>query len=317
MKKIGLIITTLLMFQLLSAQINMSSNGYVTIGSTADATFPLDVRGYTKFQTGSYNNVTVGMTITQYQGDVALDPLSSNTGSLGYYKRWSSIYVNNISYTTLTKFSDERCKKNITPINNSLQKILKLNGVKFDYKQEFFKNEKTNKLTNQIGLLAQEVQKVFPELISYDSVQNLYGIMYDDLIPVIIEAMKEQQTQIESLKKAISKNKISSKKQIINSESDLNDLSETNYNELTKLSQNSPNPFTQSTEIEYYLSESANRALLCIYDLNGLQIKSYQLTNKGNGSITISGAELRPGMYLYTLIVDGKAIDTKRMILTE
>jgi len=51
--------------------------------------------------------------------------------------------------------------------------------------------------------------------------------------------------------------------------------------------------------------------------MNGVQIKSKPISNKGIGSIVIDASELRPGMYLYTLIIDDKEIDTKRMILTQ
>jgi hypothetical protein len=51
--------------------------------------------------------------------------------------------------------------------------------------------------------------------------------------------------------------------------------------------------------------------------MNGVQLKSYSIPEKGKGNITIQGAEFSAGMYLYALIADGKVIDTKRMILTK
>ena len=51
--------------------------------------------------------------------------------------------------------------------------------------------------------------------------------------------------------------------------------------------------------------------------MQGSQIKSYEIHERGNSSITIHGSELEPGMYLYTLVVDGQETDTKRMILTD
>ena len=83
------------------------------------------------------------------------------------------------------------------------------------------------------------------------------------------------------------------------------------------LSQNAPNPFSQSTEIKYYLPTSVNTAFLCVYDLNGRQLKQIRLSQRGEGSQLISGAEFSAGIYLYALIADGKEIDVKRMILTE
>jgi len=84
-----------------------------------------------------------------------------------------------------------------------------------------------------------------------------------------------------------------------------------------KLYQNTPNPFNQSTEIKYYLPQDVKTAYLCIYNLQGAQIKQIKIIQRGEGSQWISGSELAAGIYLYALIVDGKEVDTKRMILTK
>ena len=54
-----------------------------------------------------------------------------------------------------------------------------------------------------------------------------------------------------------------------------------------------------------------------IYDMQGTQLKKVQLNGKGTEIITVQGSELKAGMYMYTLIVDGKEIATKKMILTD
>ena len=77
-----------------------------------------------------------------------------------------------------------------------------------------------------------------------------------------------------------------------------------------------PNPFKEQTTINYYLSEKVNSASLVIFDMNGRQIKRYAIAGKGEGKVEINGGELYPGMYIYTLIANGKEVDTKRMILT-
>jgi hypothetical protein len=61
--------------------------------------------------------------------------------------------------------------------------------------------------------------------------------------------------------------------------------------------------------------QNFRNALIVIFDLNGLLIKSYDIQNSGDGSIKINGNELKAGMYIYTLIVNQKEIDSKRMIL--
>jgi hypothetical protein len=83
------------------------------------------------------------------------------------------------------------------------------------------------------------------------------------------------------------------------------------------LYQNSPNPFSQTTTIEYFIADNVQKAMICIYDMNGTQLKSIQLHQRGDGSITINGNELKAGMYMYSLIADGHLVDTKRMVLTD
>jgi hypothetical protein len=81
--------------------------------------------------------------------------------------------------------------------------------------------------------------------------------------------------------------------------------------------QNTPNPFSSNTEIGCYLPEVKERSVIYIYNLNGVELKSYPITQAGVNTITVNGSELPAGMYLYTLVVDNVIIDTKRMILTK
>lgn len=84
----------------------------------------------------------------------------------------------------------------------------------------------------------------------------------------------------------------------------------------SELFQNTPNPFSDNTVIKYVIPQDAQNANLLIYDMNGKQIEQFVLTQKGMGSIVLEGSYLEAGMYLYSLIVDSKVIDVKRMILT-
>jgi hypothetical protein len=85
--------------------------------------------------------------------------------------------------------SDINLKTNIKPLENSLAKILQLQGVSFNWKE----NQEPS-----IGLLAQEVEKIFPELFS--GKDGSKTIDYGKLVPILIEAIKEQQREIEKLK---------------------------------------------------------------------------------------------------------------------
>lgn len=80
------------------------------------------------------------------------------------------------------------------------------------------------------------------------------------------------------------------------------------------LYQNSPNPFNGETVIKYSINEMQTSAMIVIYDLNGRELQKHT-AQKGSGIVTISVGTLVPGMYLYSLVVDGREVDTKRMVL--
>ena len=103
-----------------------------------------------------------------------------------------------IQYTgTLVDISDRRLKENISKIDNSLSKIMSLNGYSFSMKADG--NKKL-----EYGVMAQEVQKVLPYAVSItDEDKGHLGVSYVQLLPVLIEAMKEQQAEIETQKAKI------------------------------------------------------------------------------------------------------------------
>ncbi len=101
--------------------------------------------------------------------------------------------------------SDVRWKKQVTPLTGALDKIVKLQGVYYywrsdEYPDLGFSNAK------QIGLIGQDTEKIVPEVVTTDS-NGYKGISYEKLVPLLIEAVKEQQREIEELKKIIAEKK--------------------------------------------------------------------------------------------------------------
>jgi hypothetical protein len=94
--------------------------------------------------------------------------------------------------------SDVRWKKNITDLNDNLDKIFQLKGVRYDWKKDEFPDQGFETGT-QIGLIAQDVEKIFPELVKTDG-NGYKAVSYEKLSVVLLEGMKEQQQQIESYK---------------------------------------------------------------------------------------------------------------------
>ena len=80
------------------------------------------------------------------------------------------------------------------------------------------------------------------------------------------------------------------------------------------LFQNSPNPFKERTEIRFTIADGAKDACICIFDMQGNMLKRVAVSPTDT-SIAIGSGELKAGMYLYTLIVDGQEIATRRLIL--
>lgn len=200
--------------------------------------------------------------------------------------------------------SDIRLKTDIKTIEDPLKKLLSLRGVTFKMKDELSNPTLFGEAKTKIGLIAQEVEKIIPEVVVTGK-DDIKAVSYSNLVALCIEAIKEQNKTIENLKSEL--------ESIKNTNLGIQNNSVTSKN---KLSQNAPNPFTEKTSIQYFLDESAGKGSIVIYNLQGEQLKSYDLQSKGNGVISISGKEFKAGMYIYALIVDDNFVDSKRMILT-
>ena len=101
--------------------------------------------------------------------------------------------------------SDARFKTNIFPIANPLQKVLQLRGVTFDWKTKDFPSRMFSE-NRAVGFIAQEVEQVMPEVVQTENTTEGYkSVQYDKVVALLVEAIKEQQKQIESLKIQVNK----------------------------------------------------------------------------------------------------------------
>jgi len=82
------------------------------------------------------------------------------------------------------------------------------------------------------------------------------------------------------------------------------------------MDQNIPNPFDGVTVINYHLPQSAGSAYMVVYDLSGKQVADFTL-QKDAPSLCISSEKLAAGIYIYSIIADGKIMDSKRMVVTQ
>jgi len=119
--------------------------------------------------------------------NILLNPNSGNVG-IGTHNPQYKLDVNGTIRGHNVSPSDERYKQNIQTLENALTKLQELRGVSFEWKGQ---NAEV-----QIGLIAQEVEKVWPELVSTDG-EGYKSIAYGQLTAILIEAIKEQQQNIE------------------------------------------------------------------------------------------------------------------------
>lgn len=152
--------------------------------------------------------------VNEIQVSDMFTPLTNNAQDIGSSSnRWTAVYSANGTINT----SDERLKENITPLTYGLSEILQLQPVSFKWKEEkkddLIIPEKEKEL--KLGLIAQEVQKIIPDVIlnkqwlvdgkhPEKGLQQIeaerLGISYSELIPVTIKAIQEQQQEIDNIK---------------------------------------------------------------------------------------------------------------------
>jgi hypothetical protein len=243
--------------------------------------------------------------------------------------------------------SDQQFKQNIQPITNASVLLSQLNPKSYNLDSAQYPHLGFD-TKEHLGLVAQEVEPILPNLISeriipaqHDTAGNVVhpsvtykGLAYQELIPLLIAGFNEQKSKVDSLTNA------STKQDSINTalQTQLNQLmsmileccnNNGNHNgnhsmsginvelkdgQSIVLEQNVPNPFAEQTTINYYLTDDVAKAQILFYNAQGKLIQSTELTQKGKGQLNVFASDLSNGIYTYTLVVDGKIIETKKMV---
>lgn len=218
--------------------------------------------------------------------------------------------------------SDARYKTNISSLDGMSDKLGELNPVSYNlsYPVKTDTLGTVGQLSKAIrtvnddrvhyGFIAQEIQKIYPNLVEEDE-DGMLAIDYIGFIPILVDAynnlsnkVKEQEELIAELSKSANPSRIPAA---------VNSL----YDEKYVLKQNKPNPFNSTTTIECEVPHSVATAVIFIYDLQGKQIRRIDIRERGSVQIVVEASSLTPGMYIYTLMADGNEIDSKRMFITD
>src|SRR6266542_3377318 len=286
-------------------------------------------------------------------GSYGVFGVGSSYGIYGFSHTWAGYFNGKVyssgGYTT----SDQKLKQNIRDFTSAMDVINKLQPKQFKFRQDG--NYKLMNLPqgSHFGLIAQDVEKVLPDLVNDTKFETAMAqpqsieatlqqtqeyaktetqsetiefksLNYTELIPVLIKGMQElstindekatrinaQQKQINELQKQIDELKAI----VLRS----NPQTGTNTKIAgTSLAQNFPNPFTNTTTIKYILPSKFTSAQIIITDKNGKQLKKLNISDKGNGTLHVDASTLSSGTYHYSLVIDGKIISTKQMIVAK
>ena len=247
---------------------------------------------------------------------------------------WAGYFYGNVFTSGMYSASDKNLKKNIREFGNAMSIINKLKPKNYEFRNDGKYAALNLPKGYHYGLIAQELEEVLPNLVkesphelttnrSKDIRQaagklattvaeqkevkesiNIKAVNYTELIPIMIKAMQEQDAKIEVLTQLV--NKLTQ-----------NSTSAASVKLSTaSLDQNTPNPTNKNnTQIGYYVPAGSGRAELIIKDSDGKKVKQIQLNNNGQGVINIETSTLGTGAYFYTLMIDGKLIETKKMIV--
>lgn len=276
-----------------------------------------DPFGYTLLVRG-YNNIFTtdnGIHFLRFQVGTSNPRISGTGNCVVFYDGVTSTY-NDVQVRNLYQNSDKKAKTNILPISNGLEKIIGLKPVTFNWINGDVRKSISGSSLSEIGFIAQDVEEILPEAVIEDE-EGHKLVNYSAVIPLLTDAVKELSNKIETIEK---ENESLRNALVGSSKSKVTGLTiddDTDVTSTGTLYQNNPNPFSKSTQIKYFLPNTVNVASLCIYDMQGKQLKQLNISERGNGSKIISASEFSAGIYLYALIADGKEIDVKRMILTE
>lgn len=161
----------------------------------------------------------------------------------------------------------------------------------------------------QYGLDAEQLKAVYPELV-YEDAQGNVSINYVEMVPLLVQSINELKAELAEMKGASAK-KAKAKAETTGIEATTSDI------DMVRMDQNKPNPFSESTVISLNIPSETQSATIFIYDMSGKQVQSLPVTERGKTDITVYAHDLTAGMYIYTLVVDGKVAMTRRMIVSE
>lgn len=246
--------------------------------------------------------------------------------------------------------SDQSIKTNVQNLTGSLQKVLDMRGVSYDWVHNVHPELNLDS-ANHVGFIAQEIAQIDPRL-TFLTDDSLLHVKYEKVVPILAEAIEELDSEVASKDSIIQvlitqndaqqakiddlNNRLSQLENCLSgilpylcqlSQSAVKANTPAAQEEVRKnlsvtlsdrntiiLDQNVPNPFAEQTVINFSIPETVQKAQIHFYDGYGKLMNSVEVTERGLGSLTVFGSDLSTGVYTYTLVADGQVVATKKMM---
>ena len=248
---------------------------------------------------------------------------------------YAAYFAGNVYSTGSFVSSDEKLKKNIQPAENGLGIINRLAPKNYEYRHDGDYAKMNLPAGNQYGLIAQEVEQVLPALVRGTSFPigkikadekykgnypkgfdektleesiDFKAVNYTGLIPILIKATQELNEKVEILQSE--NTAIREELAKLKNNGNKNETS-------SSLLQNVPNPVAGNTTIGYSLPSSYSKAQITVADSKGSIIKQVNVAGAGKGIMQLNVAGFSSGIYTYALLIDGKAVASKQMIIAQ
>ncbi len=302
-----------------------ANGGYGVYGQGANGSYGVE----------GYSNTTIGV-----------------YGATGNSSSYAGFFVGSVYTTGTYQSSDEKLKQNIKDVSTAMNIINQLHPKIYQYRQDGDYKLMNLPGGEHYGLIAQDVEKILPNLVKdskFDVMKSVQSkafadaknsneqsttplmtksgevidfktLNYTELIPIIIKGMQEQQAVIDKQQNQINQQQqqIDQLKQLVEKVTGNSNTSSVYAGALSSaaLLQNIPNPYKNSTTIQYNLPAKFSSAQIIVTDNAGKILKQVNVSGAGKGSVNINASSLAAGNYNYSLWIDGRLIETKQMILS-
>jgi len=265
--------------------------------------------------------------------------LYASTQASGYY---AAYFEGDVYSTGSFVPSDRRLKKNIESVSDAMSIIRKLQPKRYEYKNDDAKLAVLHMpVGRHYGLIAQDLKQVLPGLVHEQQVNipvkpelvkpkspdgkdvsqsqkpaasakaesmDIMAVNYEELIPIMIEAMKEQDQKIEALTQQLNALTASRQSEMSNGSSTAIKLSNSDW----KIT---PNPASSNASIRFSSLPVNSRSMLSVTDNTGKTLRQIQLSNN-SGVVDLDISSLTNGTYTCTLSIDGILVGSKTMQVT-